>query len=88
MLTEVAGAGDQIVLGQVSWSQPARPQRGDSFRIVLLDTRSLRAAGWPTRGGGDGPMAPKVTQRTVELHLTKAYRELDVNGRSQLSGIS
>ncbi|MBG0569304.1 hypothetical protein [Actinoplanes aureus] len=35
-----AGEGDQILLGRVSWSSPPNPQKGDSFRIVLLDKRS------------------------------------------------
>jgi hypothetical protein len=36
---ERAGAGDQIVLGRVSWSRPPRARTGDSFRIVVLDKR-------------------------------------------------
>lgn len=36
----VAGDGDQIVLGKVSWSRPAEPQVGGSYRIVLLDKRT------------------------------------------------
>jgi hypothetical protein len=31
--------GDQILLGRVTWTPPARPYRDSSFRIVLLDKR-------------------------------------------------
>lgn len=37
---ERAGAGDQIILGRVTWSPPPDPREGDTFRIVLLDKRS------------------------------------------------
>ena len=37
---ETAGEGDQIFLGRVSWAQPPRPQKNNSFRIVVLDKRS------------------------------------------------
>ncbi|GID93147.1 hypothetical protein Adi01nite_25590 [Amorphoplanes digitatis] len=37
---DFAGDGDQIFLGQVAWDRPPRPQKGGSFRIVLLDKRS------------------------------------------------
>ncbi|MEU8265185.1 hypothetical protein AB0C02_31830 [Micromonospora sp. NPDC048999] len=38
--TEVAGDGDQIFLGRVTWTRPPNPQKDSSFRIVLLDKRS------------------------------------------------
>lgn len=37
---EVAGEGDQVFLGRVSWTHPPGPQRNNSFRIVVLDKRS------------------------------------------------
>jgi len=42
----VAGDGDQIVLGRVTWTRPPNPQEGGSFRIVLLDKRSHRMPGF------------------------------------------
>jgi hypothetical protein len=38
--TEIAGSGDQIFLGRVAWTQPPRPRKVNSFRIVLLDKRT------------------------------------------------
>jgi hypothetical protein len=36
----VAGDGDQILLGRVTWTRPPNPQKGGHFCIVLLDKRS------------------------------------------------
>ncbi|WP_426507320.1 hypothetical protein ACPPVO_54105 [Dactylosporangium sp. McL0621] len=36
----VAGDGDQIFLGRVTWNRPPDPQKGSSFHIVVLDKRS------------------------------------------------
>jgi hypothetical protein len=36
----IAGDGDQIFLGRVSWARPPHSRKGDSFRIVVLDKRS------------------------------------------------
>jgi hypothetical protein len=36
----IAGDGDQIFLGRVSWARPPHARKGDSFRIVVLDKRS------------------------------------------------
>ncbi|WP_426502788.1 hypothetical protein ACPPVO_34805 [Dactylosporangium sp. McL0621] len=36
----VAGDGDQMFLGRVTWTRPPNPQNHSSFRIVLLDKRS------------------------------------------------
>jgi hypothetical protein len=37
---EIAGDGDQIFLGRVSWARPPGTRKGNSFRIVVLDKRS------------------------------------------------
>lgn len=43
---EIAGAGDQIFLGRVSWTPPPRSREGDTFRIVVLDKRSRLMPGF------------------------------------------
>ena len=43
---EVAGSGDQIFLGRVAWTQPPRPRKDNSFRIVLLDKRTRLMPGF------------------------------------------
>ncbi|MGW4463197.1 hypothetical protein [Micromonospora sp. NPDC004704] len=43
---EQAGAGDQIVLGRVTWVRPPEPQVDGSFRIVVLDKRTRLMPGF------------------------------------------
>ncbi|MEV6816598.1 hypothetical protein [Micromonospora sp. NPDC051296] len=43
---EQAGDGDQIFLGQVTWSRPPDPQSGSSFRVVVLDKRTRLMPGF------------------------------------------
>ncbi|MFI9629699.1 AAA family ATPase [Streptomyces sp. NPDC052042] len=63
------------------------PERGDGVRRdVLTDAEArvaaLAAGGLPNRAIA-GELA--VTARTVEQHLTKAYRKLGIRGRAQLA---
>jgi hypothetical protein len=43
---EVSGKGDQILLGTVSWTVPASAPAGGSFRLVLLDRRTMALPGF------------------------------------------
>ncbi|UQU61649.1 hypothetical protein COUCH_21635 [Couchioplanes caeruleus] len=43
---EVSGKDDQILLGTVSWTVPPSAPAGNSFRLVLLDRRSMAMPGF------------------------------------------
>jgi DNA-binding CsgD family transcriptional regulator len=66
----------------------ARPRRFELTGVESLTASELRVA----RMAGDGltnreiAQALFVTEKTVEGHLSHAYRKLDIGSRSQLAG--
>jgi len=64
----------------------ARPRRPALRGVDALSTQERRVAALATEGlsNRDITEALFLTRRTVEMHLTGAYRKLDVSGRQQL----
>lgn len=65
--------------------RPRRPASG----LRALTRRQLAVATRAARGLTNREIAEELvlTQRTVELHLTNAYKKLDIHSRSQLQRI-
>lgn len=64
----------------------ARPRRLHQSGLDALTSTERRTAALAAQGrtNREIALAQFVTQRTVELHLTSAYRKLGISGRSQL----
>jgi DNA-binding CsgD family transcriptional regulator len=64
----------------------ARPRRPAVRRVDALSAQERRVAAMATEGLSNREIAEALflTRRTVEMHLTGAYRKLDVSGRGQL----
>jgi DNA-binding CsgD family transcriptional regulator len=64
----------------------ARPRRPALRGVDALSTQERRVAALATEGLSNREIAEALflTRRTVEMHLTGAYRKLDVAGREQL----
>ncbi|HYH89021.1 MAG TPA: AAA family ATPase [Solirubrobacteraceae bacterium] len=66
----------------------ARPRRPALRGVDSLSAQERRVATMATTGLTNREIAEALflTRRTVEMHLTGAYRKLDVSGRAELSG--
>ena len=64
----------------------ARPRRPDVSGVESLSPQERRVAAMATEGLSNREIAEALflTRRTVEMHLTAAYRKLDVSGRQDL----
>ena len=64
----------------------ARPRRPALRGVDALSTQERRVAALASEGLSNREIAEALflTRRTVEMHLTGAYRKLDVSGRQQL----
>jgi len=64
----------------------ARPRRPDVRGVDSLSAQERRVAAMATKGLSNREIAEALflTRRTVEMHLTGAYRKLDVSGRQEL----
>jgi DNA-binding CsgD family transcriptional regulator len=64
----------------------ARPRRPDVSGVDSLSAQERRVAAMATQGLSNREIAEALflTRRTVEMHLTGAYRKLDVSGRQEL----
>ena len=64
----------------------ARPRRPDVSGVDSLSAQERRVAAMATQGLSNREIAEALflTRRTVEMHLTGAYRKLDVSGRQDL----
>jgi DNA-binding CsgD family transcriptional regulator len=64
----------------------ARPRRPVVSGVAALSPQERRIAGMASEGLSNREIAEAlfVTRRTVEMHLTGAYRKLDVSGRDEL----
>ena len=64
----------------------ARPRRPVVSGVEALSAQERRIAAMATEGLSNRQIAESLflTRRTVEMHLTGAYRKLDVNGRGDL----
>ena len=64
----------------------ARPRRPDVSGVDSLSAQERRVAAMATEGLSNREIAEALflTRRTVEMHLTGAYRKLDVAGRQDL----
>ncbi|MDQ3768080.1 MAG: helix-turn-helix transcriptional regulator, partial [Actinomycetota bacterium] len=66
----------------------ARPRRAMRRGLEALTPSERRVAGLAAGGRTNREIAQAlfVTPKTVEVHLSHAYRKLGVNSRSQLTG--
>jgi DNA-binding CsgD family transcriptional regulator len=64
----------------------ARPRRPDVSGVDSLSAQERRVAAMATQGLSNREIAEALflTRRTVEMHLTGAYRKLGVSGRQEL----
>jgi DNA-binding CsgD family transcriptional regulator len=64
----------------------ARPRRPTLRGVDALSAQERRVAAMATEGLSNREIAESLflTRRTVEMHLTGAYRKLDVSGRGEL----
>jgi DNA-binding CsgD family transcriptional regulator len=64
----------------------ARPRRPAVSGVDSLSAQERRVAAMATQGLSNREIAEALflTRRTVEMHLTGAYRKLDVSGRQDL----
>ena len=64
----------------------ARPRRPDVSGVESLSAQERRVAAMAAEGLSNREIAEALflTRRTVEMHLTGAYRKLDVSGRTDL----
>lgn len=64
----------------------ARPRRPEVSGVDSLSAQERRVAGMATQGMSNREIAEALflTRRTVEMHLTGAYRKLGVSGREEL----
>jgi DNA-binding CsgD family transcriptional regulator len=64
----------------------ARPRRPDVSGVDSLSPQERRVAAMAAEGLNNREIAEALflTRRTVEMHLTGAYRKLDVSGRQEL----
>jgi DNA-binding CsgD family transcriptional regulator len=67
----------------------ARPRRPDVSGVDSLSAQERRVAAMATEGLSNREIAEALflTRRTVEMHLTSAYRKLDVSGRADLPAV-
>jgi DNA-binding CsgD family transcriptional regulator len=67
----------------------ARPRRPARRGVDALSAQERRIATMATEGLGNREIAEALflTRRTVEMHLTGAYRKLGVSGRGELAAI-
>jgi DNA-binding CsgD family transcriptional regulator len=67
----------------------ARPRRPTVSRVDSLSAQERRTAAMATEGLSNREIAEALflTRRTVEMHLTGAYRKLDVSSRAQLPAV-
>ncbi|OJF09756.1 hypothetical protein [Couchioplanes caeruleus] len=88
---EQAEDGDQIFLGRVVWNRPPNPQKGGSFRVVVLDKRSHLPPGFiavasaepdAVSTGSDGSL--DIAQQRYSWLRGAGTRE--VNGQAWSSG--
>jgi DNA-binding NarL/FixJ family response regulator len=92
LASSLAGAcgahGLEPRLDQLMISAGGRPRRPASG-LRALTRRQLAVATRAARGLTNREIAEELvlTQRTVELHLTNAYKKLDIHSRSQLQKI-
>ena len=65
----------------------ARPRRPAMRGVDALSAQERRVATMAADGMGNREIAEALflTRRTVEMHLTGAYRKLDVTGRGELA---
>ena len=79
-LVETERALDEL---RATGSRPRRPTRSG---VDALSPQERRIAAMASEGMGNREIAEALflTRRTVEMHLTGAYRKLDVSGRGDL----
>lgn len=67
----------------------ARPRRVVRSGVDALTPSELRVARLAAEGRTNREIAQSlfVTQKTVEMHLSAAFRKLDLSARSQLAGL-
>lgn len=72
--------------GQTQASRPERPGQDEADAIGSLTEAELRVASLATHGHTNREIATKlfITVSTVEQHLTRVYRKLDVRHRQDL----
>ena len=65
----------------------ARPRRPARRGVDSLSAQERRVSTMAADGLGNREIAEALflTRRTVEMHLTGAYRKLDVSGRGELA---
>lgn len=81
-----AGATVDAALEELAASG-GRPRRRDQGGASLLTASEARVARLAADGASNREIAQSlfVTQKTVEMHLSSAYRKLDIRSRAQLA---
>lgn len=81
-----AGATVDAALDELAASG-GRPRRRDGGGASLLTASETRVARLAAEGASNREIAQSlfVTQKTVEMHLSSAYRKLDIRSRAQLA---
>ena len=76
-----AGAHDELV------AAGARPRRDPVESRSALTASELRVARIAAEGLTNREIAQSLflTEKTIEVHLTRVYRKLDIHSRSQLA---
>ncbi|UUY04976.1 AAA family ATPase [Svornostia abyssi] len=88
---DIAGACGALATADAALEELAaaggRPRRRDEGGAVLLTAAEMRVARLAADGASNREIAQElfVTQKTVEMHLSSAYRKLDIRSRTQLA---
>lgn len=82
--TVYADAGDQLVLGQVSWETPPKPLGDGTFWIVLLDEASERRPAYISSSSPEGPASN--ASDSVLTEVEERYPWLNGIGAVEIDG--